>query len=81
MRAKLVPTTACRACRAEKDQLSISEAFVLGLMVADLQHRGRIPMQGSLCDKHCCFPHAKTPPATPSVDSAPGTGLDNPSGG
>ena len=47
----------CGACRAERDHLSPSEAFVMGLVVADLQHRGRKRFEASLCDQHGRFPH------------------------
>lgn len=50
-------SAACLACRVEKDKLSPSEAFVLGIMVAGLQDRGRRRTDGTLCDRHGRFPH------------------------
>lgn len=47
----------CDACRVERDGLSPSEAFVVGLVVADLQRRGRRRIEATLCDKHGKFPH------------------------
>lgn len=49
----------CGACRAERDRLSPSEAFVMGLVVADLQHRGRRRFEASLCERHGQFPHSR----------------------
>lgn len=47
----------CDACRVERDRLSPSEAFVLGIMVAGLQDRGRRRKEDTLCDRHARFPH------------------------
>jgi hypothetical protein len=47
----------CDACRVERDDLSVTEAFVLGLMIADLQRIGRRRMHATLCDRHARFPH------------------------
>ena len=42
----------CVACKAEERGFSVADAVVLGMVVADLQHRGRRTWAGSLCDKH-----------------------------
>lgn len=48
--------SSCVACRAEKTPgLTIGSAVVLGLMISDLQHRGRRRFEGSLCDHHASF--------------------------
>lgn len=57
----------CRACKVEKDNLSPSEAYVLGLIVADLEHRGRLRKHATLCDRHARFPHEKPGPEPPAV--------------
>jgi len=48
----------CIACQVECDGLTAAEGFVLGIMVAGLQDRGRIRTEGTLCDYHGRFPHA-----------------------
>lgn len=47
----------CDACRVESDDLLPTEAFVLGLMIADLQRTGRRRTHATLCDRHGRFPH------------------------
>jgi probable phosphoglycerate mutase len=47
----------CRACKVERDNLLPSEAFVLGLVVADLDRIGRLRKHATLCDRHGQFPH------------------------
>lgn len=48
----------CIACKVEADAWTSAEAFVLGIMIAGLQDKGRMPMAGTLCDYHGRFPHA-----------------------
>ncbi len=62
LRSRWTPVD-CTACKVEKSDLSLSEAFVLGLMVAGLQDSGRMRKEGSLCDRHGRFPHRS--PTTP----------------
>lgn len=65
----------CDACRVERDDLLPTEAFVLGLMIADLQRIGRRRMHATLCDRHARFPHrAPAPPPSPEVAANGGHG-------
>ena len=42
----------CIACQAERNGYDVGFAVVLGMMIADLQHRGRMQWAGTLCDRH-----------------------------
>jgi hypothetical protein len=50
-------SSACFACRVERDTLTPAQAFILGLLVSDAQHRGQGKpsegtLHGTLCDRH-----------------------------
>jgi hypothetical protein len=47
----------CIACRVEEEGHTPAEAFVLGIMLGGLQDKGRLRMEGTLCDFHGRFPH------------------------
>ena len=63
----------CMACRVDRDtSFSRSEAFVLGLMIADLQRSGRRRTEGSLCDSHARFPHKPSLTGSAAADAKGG---------
>lgn len=58
------PQVKCRACIIEQDNVSASEAYVIGLIVGSLEHQGRLRKEGTLCDRHARLPHKVEEPVT-----------------